>query len=101
MSSWAKEKCYSLNFGGLLGKSIAVRRPGFEAWEGLGYFIPKSLDGEIVVALCLRGEDMENLKADSEFGKFGMLYWLTIGSVIILANQYSFFFLCRDLIEVL
>jgi len=71
MSSWAKEKCYGFDFGGLLGKPMAVRRPRFEAWEGLAYLIPKTLDGEIVLALCLREEDLENLKVDSEFGKFG------------------------------
>lgn len=67
MSSWAKEKCYELDFGGLLGKAEAVRRPQFEAWESLGYFMPKRLDGEIAVALCLRKEDMERLKVDSRF----------------------------------
>jgi hypothetical protein len=29
------------------------------------------LDGEIAVAICLRDEDMERLKADEEFAKYG------------------------------
>jgi hypothetical protein len=33
--------------------------------------IPKSLDGEIAVAVCLRDEDMERLKADEEFARHG------------------------------
>ena len=35
------------------------------------YFLPKSLDGEIVVGLCLRDDDMEKLKVDEEFVKYG------------------------------
>lgn len=70
MSSWAKEDCYNFDFGGLLGKPEAVRRPRFDAWEGLAYMMPRTLDGEIVVALCLRSDDLEALKTDEMFGKY-------------------------------
>jgi len=70
MSSWAKEDCYHVDFGGLLGKPEAVRRPNFPAWEGLVYLLPKKLDGEIAIALCLREEDMEELKGDDTFTRF-------------------------------
>lgn len=67
MSSWAKEKCYDLDFGKLLGKPEAIRRPAFQAWEGLAYLLPKDLEGGIAVALCLRRVDLDRLKADPEF----------------------------------
>lgn len=67
ISSWAKEDCYHLDFGGLLGKPEAVRRPDFQAWEGLVYFLPKKADGEIAVALCLREEDLARLRGDEIF----------------------------------
>lgn len=70
MSSWAKEGCYDWDFGGPLGKPEAVRRPRFEAWEGLAYMMPKTLDGEIVVALCLRTEDLQVLKTNDLFSQY-------------------------------
>lgn len=70
MSSWAKEDCYDYDFGGLLGKPVAVRRPNFPGWEGLAYTMPKSRDGEIAVALCLRREDLEALKRDHLFCQY-------------------------------
>ncbi|KAF2481080.1 putative trichothecene 3-O-acetyltransferase, partial [Neohortaea acidophila] len=71
MSSWAKENCYAFDFGGLLGKASAVRRPAFPAWEGLCYFMPKTLAGDIAFAVCLRDEDAERLIVEEEFGEFG------------------------------
>lgn len=70
MSSWAKEKCYEFDFGCCLGKPEAVRRPAFEAWEGLAFLMPKRIDGEIAAAVCLREEDTERLKADENFAKW-------------------------------
>ena len=71
LSSWAKENCYDLDFG--FGKPEAVRRPRFVvgAREGLVYFLPKTLEGEIAVGVCLRDDDLERLKGDEEFAKFG------------------------------
>jgi len=39
--------------------------------EGVVYLLPKALDGEIVAGLCLRDDDMEKLKVDKEFLKYG------------------------------
>lgn len=50
-----------------------MRRPRLEEGvrEGLVYFLPKRLDGEFVVGVCLRGEDLGRLREDREFGRFG------------------------------
>ncbi|KAL1968670.1 hypothetical protein VTN77DRAFT_1496 [Rasamsonia byssochlamydoides] len=71
ISSWAKLNCYELDFNLGLGKPEAVRRPQFEPVESLIYLMPRTLDGEIAVAICLRDEDMERLRADEEFAKYG------------------------------
>jgi trichothecene 3-O-acetyltransferase len=71
LSSWANLDCYELDFGLGLGKPEAVRRPQFVPVESLLYLMPKRGDGEISVAICLRDGDMERLKGDEEFGKFG------------------------------
>ena len=70
MSSWAKEQCSSLNFGGPLGIDEAVRRPDFHAWEGLAYLLPKASNGGIPVALCLRDTDIDRLRCDEAFTHF-------------------------------
>ena len=70
-SSWAKLNCYDLDFNLGLGKPEAVRRPQFTPVESLIYLMPRALDGEIAVAICLRDEDLERLKADEEFAKYG------------------------------
>jgi len=70
-SSWAKLDCYELDFNLGLGKPEAGRRPQFEPVESLIYSMPRTLDGEIAVAICLRDEDMERLRADEEFAKYG------------------------------
>ncbi|KAJ3090292.1 hypothetical protein HK102_004215 [Quaeritorhiza haematococci] len=71
ISSWAKVDCYNLDFNLGLGKPEAVRRPRFEPFESLIYLMPRALDGEIAVAICLRDEDLGRLRADEEFGKYG------------------------------
>ncbi|KAF8972197.1 putative trichothecene 3-O-acetyltransferase [Flammula alnicola] len=71
LSSWAKQDFYDLDFNLGLGEPEAVRRPQFPPVESLLYLMPKALDGEIAVALCLRDEDMERLRADKEFAKYG------------------------------
>lgn len=71
LSSWVKEDCYGLDFG--FGKPDAVRRPRFAhgAREGLVYFLPKSPQGEIVVGMCLRQDDVERVKMEEQFVQFG------------------------------
>ena len=71
ISSWVKEDCYHLDFGGVFGRPEAVRRPSFEAWEGLVYFLPKKEDGEVAVAICLRDGDLQRLRGDERFGVWG------------------------------
>lgn len=66
-SSWAKETCCTLDFGDLLDVPMAVRRPAFEAWEGLVYFMPKAANGDIAVAVCLREKDFMRLTRDAAF----------------------------------
>ncbi|KAF3762263.1 hypothetical protein M406DRAFT_45677 [Cryphonectria parasitica EP155] len=72
LSSWAKERLYEVDFGVFLGKPGAVRRPRFErgAREGLVYFMPRGMDGEMVVGVCLREEDMERLKGSARIASF-------------------------------
>lgn len=67
ISSWAAANCYGLDFGMGLGLPVAVRRPRFIPVEGLGYFLPRSPNGEIVLVLCLRNGDMNALKEDEEW----------------------------------
>jgi len=67
LSSWAKVNCYDLDFNLGLGKPESVRRPRFDPFESLIYLMPKAREGEIAVAICLRDEDMERLRADVEF----------------------------------
>ena len=71
ISSWANLDCYDLDFNLGLGKPEAVRRPQFEPCESLTYLMPRTLDGKIAVGICLRDEDMEILKADNEFTRYG------------------------------
>jgi hypothetical protein len=72
MSSWAKEGCYDLDFDLGIGKPEAVRRPRFDPFESLGYFMPRARDGEIAVGVCLREEDLERLRADEEFSRYAV-----------------------------
>ncbi|GAB7335216.1 hypothetical protein MBLNU13_g07636t1 [Cladosporium sp. NU13] len=71
LSSWAQERCYDVDFGGCLGVPEVVRRPSFEAWEGLSYFMPRTPSGDIFVAVCLNDGDLERLREDKEFCNFG------------------------------
>jgi hypothetical protein len=71
LSSWAKVGCWEYDFGFGLGKPESVRRPRFEPFESLMYFMPKSPDGEVTAMISLRDEDMERLKADEAWTKYG------------------------------
>ncbi|KAI9659056.1 MAG: hypothetical protein M1821_002016 [Bathelium mastoideum] len=71
LSSWAKLECHDLDFNLGLGEPEAVRRPRFDPVESLIYLMPKTLHGDIAVAICLRDEDMERLRADEDFAKYG------------------------------
>ncbi|KAG6913957.1 hypothetical protein DXG01_003293, partial [Tephrocybe rancida] len=71
LSSWAKENSYELDFGLNLGTPEAVRRPCFDPVESLVYLLPRTRDGEVVAAICLRKGDLERLRGDEEFSRFG------------------------------
>lgn len=70
LSSWAKIDTYDLDFNLGLGKPEAVRRPSFVPFESLIYLMPRSPNGEMTVAICLRDEDWKRLKVDEEFTKY-------------------------------
>lgn len=71
LSSWVKVNCYDLDFGLRLGKPEVVRRQQFVPVESLFCLMPKKRDGEIAVALCLRDEDLEKLRDDNGFARYG------------------------------
>ena len=70
LSSWARIKCYDHDFNMGLGKPESVRRPRFMPVESLLYFMPRSPQGEMAVAICLRDEDWCRIRADEEFLKY-------------------------------
>lgn len=70
LSSWAKYDCYELDFNLGLGKPVEVRRPRFVPCESLMYLMPRSREGEIALAACLREEDLERLSGDGEWAKY-------------------------------
>jgi len=71
ISSWTKADCYDFDFNLGLGKPEAVRRPKFTPFVGTVYLSPKAPDGEIVAGMCLREDEMESLRVDEEFLKYG------------------------------
>lgn len=61
-----------IDFGSALGgKPLFTRRPRFAPIEGLLYLMPRTADGDVEVAACLRSDDLETLKKDKEFLKYG------------------------------
>ena len=71
LSSWTNPSFYDMDFGLGLGTPEVVRRPRFVPVEGLSYLMPRRASEEIVVAICLRDEDLLRLRSDGEFAKFG------------------------------
>ncbi|TIC33557.1 hypothetical protein E3Q09_03428 [Wallemia mellicola] len=72
LSSWAKVNLYDLDFNLGLGKPEVVRRPRFSPVESLMYIMPRSLNGDLAVALCLKDEDWERLNTDEDWKKYAM-----------------------------
>ncbi|KAK8123022.1 hypothetical protein PG984_011692 [Apiospora sp. TS-2023a] len=73
LNSWANQDAYHLDFGLGLGLPEAVRRPRFDAFQGLVYLLPKRPDGEIGAAVCLSEDDLQKLKEDHRFLQFARL----------------------------
>ena len=65
LNSWSQLEFYSLDF------DLGLGRPRFTPVESLGCHMPKVLAGDIAVLICLRDEDMERLKNDEEFVRYG------------------------------
>lgn len=69
ISSWSRVDGYNMDFG--LGvKPTCVKRPSFNPVPGLVFMMPKRGDGEISVAVCLHGGDMDNLKKDGDWTRY-------------------------------
>lgn len=61
-----------IDFGDALGgKPLFTKRPRFGPVEGLLYLMPRTADGDVDIAACLRSDDIETLKQDEEFLKYG------------------------------
>ncbi|GJJ74583.1 trichothecene 3-O-acetyltransferase [Entomortierella parvispora] len=72
LSSWSKiDGCWQMDFNMGLGQPVAVRRPRFVPFGTLVNLMPKSPSGEVSAAICLIDEDMDRLKSDKEFLKYG------------------------------
>lgn len=69
MSSWAHQQTQSLEFG-LLGKPAFVRRQKFAPMESLCYLMPRTREGDIDVAACLREEDIVALGKDELWTRY-------------------------------
>lgn len=74
MSSYANLKSCELDFGALLGKPLAGRRPRLPGWPSLCYIMPRDASGEMAVAVCLPDDEMEALRRDQVFGRYAR--WL-------------------------
>lgn len=66
MSSWAHQETQNLEFG-VLSRPAFVRRQRFVPLESLCYLMPKTRDGDIDLAACLREEDIAMLAKDERW----------------------------------
>ncbi|PYH65105.1 trichothecene 3-O-acetyltransferase [Aspergillus vadensis CBS 113365] len=66
-SSWAtlESSCFDFNLG--LELPEAVRKPRCNEVGGLTFLLPKTREGDFVVEICLRDEDIEELRSDVVF----------------------------------
>lgn len=72
LSSFAGLGLNQIDFGDVLGgRPLFTKRPRFGPIEGLFYFMPRTDEGDVDIAACLRSEDIETLKNDEEFRKYG------------------------------
>ncbi|KIW41163.1 uncharacterized protein PV06_06745 [Exophiala oligosperma] len=69
-SSHANVACCQKSFGPVLGTPEAARRPRMGAAPSLLYLMPRDKEGNMVVAMCLREDDLMALRDDEEFLKF-------------------------------
>lgn len=72
LSSFAGLGLNEIDFGKVLGgKPAFTKRPRFGPVEGLLYFMPRTAEGDVEVAACLRSDDIQTLRNDQEFLKYG------------------------------
>jgi hypothetical protein len=72
LSSFAGLGLNEIDFGDVLGsKPLFTKRPRFGPVEGLLYLMPRTAEGDIEIAACLRSEDIQTLRNDEEFLKYG------------------------------
>lgn len=70
LSSWAKVDCYDDDFNFGLGKPVAVMRPHFSPYEGLIYVMPRSAENGMTITICLRNDEVENLRKDAKLNAY-------------------------------
>ncbi|OAQ96781.1 hypothetical protein LLEC1_00637 [Akanthomyces lecanii] len=70
LSSWAKVDCYDDDFNFGLGKPVTVIRPHFSPYEGLIYVMPRSAENGMTVTICLRDDEVENMKKDARLNAY-------------------------------
>ena len=66
LSSWAHHPMYQLEFGNL-GKPDFCRRPRMGLVPDLAYLMPRTREGDMDVAVCLRPEEVEALHRVKEW----------------------------------
>lgn len=72
LSSFAGLGLNEIDFGNVLGgKPAFTKRPRFAPIESLLYFMPKTAEGDVEIAACLRSDDIQTLKNDEEFLEYG------------------------------
>jgi hypothetical protein len=69
LSSWANMRCYQFTFGLGLGPPSAFRRPQQALVPGLVFLLPKRQDGEIVVKMGIRSDDLDIILNDKDWTK--------------------------------
>jgi hypothetical protein len=70
VSSWAGMRCYSFTFGLGLRCPVAFRRPKQALVPSLVFLLPRRQDGEIVVQMGVRVDDLDALRGDGEWVRF-------------------------------
>lgn len=70
-SSWANMRGYQFDFGLGLGKPTYFRRMDHLGVPSLGFLLPKRPDGENILSICLRTDDLAILRSDPIFTTYG------------------------------
>jgi len=70
LSSWASMRCYQFTFGLDLGNPSAFRRPKQAHVPSLVFLLPRNRDGEIVVKMGIRKDDLYVLQKDKIWIEF-------------------------------